>query len=85
MKALEKERARRYQSAVGLANDIERYLRGDPVEACPQSVLYRLRKFARRNRGPVVAAGFVLLTLIVGIIGVPAKVVSPRRYDVKCT
>ena len=53
MKALEKERARRYETASGLAHDIERYLRDDPVEACPQSASYRLKKFARRNKGPV--------------------------------
>ena len=47
MKCLEKDRTRRYESASGLARDIERYLADEPVEACPPSVSYRLRKFAR--------------------------------------
>ena len=69
MKALEKERARRYETASGLARDVERYLRDEPVEACPPSAVYRLRKFARRNKGPVLAAALVLLTLVGGIVG----------------
>ena len=69
MKALEKERARRYDTAIGLAHDIARFLRGDTVEACPQSALYRLQKFARRNRGPVLAGGIGLLMLLGGIFG----------------
>ncbi len=51
MKALEKDRNRRYETANGLAMDVQHYLRDEPVEACPPSALYRLRKFARRNRG----------------------------------
>jgi hypothetical protein len=49
--------------------DVQRYLADEPVQACPPSVRYRLRKFARRNRGPVLAAATVVLTLIVGVIG----------------
>jgi tetratricopeptide (TPR) repeat protein len=49
--------------------DIQRYLADEPVVACPPSAGYRLRKFVRRNKGPVLAAAFVLLTLAVGIIG----------------
>lgn len=79
MKALEKERSRRYDTAIGLAHDIERYLRGDPIEACPQSTIYRLKKFAQRNRGPVLAAGFVLLTLIGGIVGTTFGLVRAER------
>jgi serine/threonine protein kinase/tetratricopeptide (TPR) repeat protein len=79
MKALEKERARRYDTAIGFAHDIECHLRGDPVEACPQSALYRLRKFARRNRGPVLAAGVVMLTLVGGIFGTTFGLVRAER------
>ena len=50
MKALEKDRTRRYESAGGLARDIQRHLEGDPVEAGPPSALYRLGRFARKHR-----------------------------------
>jgi tetratricopeptide (TPR) repeat protein/tRNA A-37 threonylcarbamoyl transferase component Bud32 len=65
MKALEKDRTRRYETANGLARDIERYLGGDPVEAGPPSAGYRLRKFARKYRTPLrlVAAVGLLLTV----------------------
>ena len=57
MKALEKDRTRRYESANGLARDVERYLADEPVEACPPSAGYRLRKFVRRHRvGALTAA-----------------------------
>jgi serine/threonine protein kinase len=68
MKALEKDRNRRYDSATGLARDIERYLQDRPVEACPPSAGYRLRKFARRHRaGLTTAAAFVAL-LLAGLV-----------------
>ena len=51
MKALAKERERRYDSAIGLANDVERFLNHEPVTAGPPTAAYRLRKFVRRNRG----------------------------------
>jgi WD40 repeat protein len=69
MKALEKDRGRRYETANGLARDIERYLHEEPVEACPPSAGYRLRKFLRRNKGPVAAAAVVLVALLAGIAG----------------
>jgi serine/threonine protein kinase/WD40 repeat protein len=69
MKALEKDRARRYETAGSLALDLQHYLRDEPVEACPPSVSYRLRKFVRRNRGPVLAAASIVLALVAGIIG----------------
>jgi eukaryotic-like serine/threonine-protein kinase len=69
MKALAKERARRYATADALARDVERYLLDESVEACPPSAIYRLKKFARRNKGPVLATAIVLLTLIGGIVG----------------
>ena len=50
MKALEKDRSRRYETANGFAADVQRYLADEPVQACPPSAGYRLRKFARRNR-----------------------------------
>jgi len=69
MKTLEKDRNRRYETANGLAADVQRYLKDEPVQACPPSVGYRLRKFVRRNRGPVLAASLVLVALVVGLIG----------------
>ena len=65
MKALEKNRARRYETATGLAHDIQRYLNDEPVAACPPSVAYRLRKFARRNRAALSVAGLIVLVLVV--------------------
>ena len=56
MKALAKERDRRYDSAIALGNDVERFLNHEPVVAGPPTAAYRLRKFVRRNRGRVVAA-----------------------------
>jgi serine/threonine-protein kinase len=69
MKALEKDRGRRYETANGFAMDVQRYLAGEPVVAAPASQWYRLRKFVRRRRGPVAAAGLVLLALVGGIAG----------------
>jgi serine/threonine protein kinase len=69
MKALEKDRGRRYETANGFALDVQRYLAGEPVLAAPASAMYRLRKFVRRNRGPVAAAALVLLALLAGIAG----------------
>jgi serine/threonine protein kinase/WD40 repeat protein len=67
MKCLEKDRGRRYETASALARDVERYLRDEPVEACPPSAGYRLRKVVRKHRGPImIAAGFALL-LVAGV------------------
>ena len=70
MKAIEKDRERRYNTANGLAEDVLRYLADEPVLARPPSQAYRLRKFVRRNRGSVVAAATIVLLLVAGIIGV---------------
>jgi serine/threonine protein kinase len=69
MKALEKDRARRYETPTGLAKDGQRYLDGDPVEAGPPSRSYRLRKFARKHRGGLATAAAFVLVLI-GATGV---------------
>ncbi len=69
MKALEKDRTRRYDSANGLAQDLQRYLADEVVEARPPSRRYRLRKFVTRNKAQVIAASLVLLALVGGIIG----------------
>ncbi|MFO0808810.1 MAG: tetratricopeptide repeat protein [Gemmataceae bacterium] len=64
MKALEKDRSRRYESASALAADIERYLADEPVVACPPSAWYRLRKYARRHTAALAAAGVVAASLV---------------------
>ena len=69
MKCLEKQRDRRYETANGLARDVQRYLADEIVEARPPSAGYRLRKFLRRHKGQVVAASLVLLSLVLGIVG----------------
>jgi type II secretory pathway component PulM len=69
MKALAKERDRRYETANGFARDIERFLNHEPVQAGPPSAAYRIKKFLRRHRGPVIAASLILLALVVGVIG----------------
>lgn len=70
MKALEKDRARRYETASNFAMDIQRYLADEPVQACPPSASYRLRKFTRKNRVPLaVAAGLLLLLMTTAVVG----------------
>ena len=69
MKALEKDRNRRYETANGLATDVQRFLAGEAVQAVPPSVGYRLRKLLRRHKGQVLAVSLVVLALVGGIIG----------------
>jgi serine/threonine protein kinase len=69
MKALEKDRTRRYETASGFARDIQRYLDDEVVEARPPSTGYRIGKFVRRHRGQVIGAGLVMLALLAGIAG----------------
>src|SRR5205823_6002569 len=64
MKALEKDRNRRFETANGFAMDVQRYLADEPVLACPPSAGYRLRKFARRNKGGLAVAALVLFFLV---------------------
>jgi WD40 repeat protein/serine/threonine protein kinase len=79
MKALEKDRNRRYETANGFVMDVRRYLADEPVQACPPSVGYRLRKFVRRNKGPVLAATVFFLLLVGGIIGTSWGLVWAER------
>ncbi|GMV24216.1 MAG: hypothetical protein AMXMBFR58_02470 [Phycisphaerae bacterium] len=69
MKALEKDRQRRYETANGLAMDVRRYLAGEAVLAAPPSRAYRLRKFVRRHRAGVVLASALTTTVVLGLIG----------------
>src|SRR5262249_45169889 len=69
MKSLEKDRNRRYESAGALADDVQRYLDGAMVHACPPTVGYRLQKTIRRHKRTVVAAAIMAVLLVGGIIG----------------
>jgi len=66
MKCLEKDRNRRYETASGLAQDIERHLHDEPVSACPPTMIYRLGKFARRQKTPLSAVALVTMALLAG-------------------
>jgi serine/threonine protein kinase/tetratricopeptide (TPR) repeat protein len=69
MKCLEKDRTRRYETASGLARDVERYLGDEPVEAGPPSAGYRLRKLARKHQGLLMtAAAFAALLLVAAVV-----------------
>jgi serine/threonine protein kinase/WD40 repeat protein len=68
MKALDKDRTRRYETASALAADVRRYLSEEPVEARPPSAWYRFRKLARRNRAVVTAGALVAAALVLGTV-----------------
>jgi serine/threonine protein kinase/WD40 repeat protein len=70
MKALDKDRNRRYETANGFALDVQRYLRDEAVSACPPSALYRLRKFARRNKLLITTATMIAVTLLAATVTV---------------
>jgi tetratricopeptide (TPR) repeat protein len=75
MKCLEKDRNRRYETASALAADVQRYLHDEPVQACPPSVWYRFRKFARRNKRVLATTALLgmLLLVVAGSIGWMAR------------
>ncbi len=79
MKALEKDRTRRYDTANGLAQDVERYLRHEPILAGPPSRLYRARRFIRRNRGMVTGGTLLAGALLAGLAGTTFGLVRAER------
>jgi serine/threonine protein kinase len=79
MKCLEKDRNRRYETASGLARDVERYLHNEPVTACPPSAVYRLRKFAQRHKRPLVWSGLLVVLLLAGLTASAAWVWQERE------
>jgi tetratricopeptide (TPR) repeat protein len=85
MKALEKDRNRRYETASAFAADVQHYLHDEPVLACPPSPWYRFRKFARRNRGRLaVAAGvFVAVTIVAATIGWAVRDRAAREAEIE--
>jgi len=82
LKAMQKERARRYASPTELAEDIRRYLTSQPLRAAPDSATYRLRKFFKRNKRGVTAAALMLFLLLAGIATTTWQaVVATRQRD----
>jgi serine/threonine protein kinase len=81
LKALEKDPARRYESAGAMAEDLQRFLQHKPVEAHSPSVAYVMLRFTRRHRGPVFAGAALLLLLILGAVG--TSVGMKRALDAK--
>ncbi|QDT73403.1 serine/threonine-protein kinase [Lacipirellula limnantheis] len=76
MKALEKDRRRRYDSASGLAADVRRYLDHEPVEAAAPSLIYLARKFVRRHRGRVALGALLLAVCAMGIVGLGISTIA---------
>jgi choice-of-anchor C domain-containing protein len=83
MKALEKDRTRRYETANGFASDVLRYLSGEQVLAVPPSTSYRLRKFVLKNQGPVMATAAILLLIVVGVAANTWQTVRAIRAESK--
>jgi serine/threonine protein kinase len=81
MKALEKDRNRRYETANDFAQDLQRYLADEPVQACPPSSWYRFRKFVRRNKQAVFAALLIFLALVVGVIGTTWSLIREQQHS----
>jgi serine/threonine protein kinase/tetratricopeptide (TPR) repeat protein len=83
MKCLEKDRARRYETADGLARDVRRYLSKEPVEAGPPSTSYRLKKLLVRHKGPVLTVLLVLILLVAGIVGTTIGLIRAENQRVR--
>jgi len=78
-KALKKDASERYTTAAALANDLERYLRHEPVSARPDTLQYRVTKFVRRNRGSVATALAIAIALIATTTFALVQTVEVRR------
>ena len=81
MKALEKDRRRRYETVNGLARDLRRYIDGDPVEAGPPSAAYRLDKFVRKHRGWFAASAACAVLLLAGVVVSTSMLLRARRAE----
>jgi WD40 repeat protein/serine/threonine protein kinase len=79
MKALEKDRNRRYETASNFAADVQRYLHDEPVQACPPSAGYRCRKFARRNKAVLATAAALASVVLFTVIGLAASTILIAR------
>ena len=78
-KAQKKNPAERYGSVAALANDLQRYLKHEPISARPDTIAYRARKFVRRNRVPVALAALALVAVIGGVSGTVIQARTARR------
>lgn len=87
LKAMEKDRDRRYQSAVELRRDIQHFLDNEPIEARPTSALYRIRKFAGRNKALVASTIIISMLIVVGLIwtSIALGVISTQRNKLEVT
>jgi non-specific serine/threonine protein kinase/serine/threonine-protein kinase len=83
MKALEKDRALRYETADGFAQDIQRFINGEVVLACPPSVRYRIAKFARRNRTLLATTVLLMASLVTGLIATTWQAVRATQAEAK--
>ena len=81
MKALEKDRNRRYETATELANDIQHYLSDEAVAACPPSARYRFGKFARRNKVAMLTTAIVAASLTLGLLGTSWQAIRATRAE----
>jgi len=79
LKALEKDRERRYSSAAEFAEDVKRHLCHEPVLACPPSKVYRFKKFARRHRVGVLATCLTALAMACGVVGLTVGMVQASQ------
>jgi non-specific serine/threonine protein kinase/serine/threonine-protein kinase len=83
MKALDKDRTRRYQTANAFAMDLRRHVNDEPVYARPPSAAYRAQRFVRRHRVGVAAAGLLMVTLVLGIVGTSVGLVRARSAEAR--
>ena len=83
MRCLEKDRARRYETANGLASDVARHLHSEPISACPPSTAYRVGKFIRRHKVGVAACTTVALALLVGMVGTSVGLLRATRAEAR--
>jgi hypothetical protein len=81
MKALDKDRARRYETATGLARDIQRHLNNEPVSARPPSGVYRLQKLVRRNKVAFAAAVAIAAVLLIGVVVSSSQAIRAIRAE----
>jgi serine/threonine protein kinase/tetratricopeptide (TPR) repeat protein len=81
MKALEKDRSRRYETASAFAADVQRYLDDEPVQACPPSAGYRIKKLVRRHKGKVAVGLAMTVLLLAGVVASTWQAVRATRAE----